>query len=65
MSDGPKMLAALSTKKAATDHHKIGAAFLFRPAEAWQHRHAHRIARRPVCRHNILTPMRQDKARSR
>ncbi len=27
MSDGPKMLAALSTTKAVTDHHKIGAAF--------------------------------------
>lgn len=64
MSDGPKMLAALSTKKGRDRSHKIGAAFLF-----WPHGVAgsfgHRIARRPVCRHNILTPMRQDKSRLR
>ncbi|WP_395447580.1 hypothetical protein ACHMW7_21945 [Aminobacter sp. UC22_36] len=52
MSDGPKMLAALSTTKAATDHHKIGAAFSLL------------LKHDCICqrRHNILTLMRQDKS---
>jgi hypothetical protein len=39
MSDGPKMLAALSTKKAVTDHIRSARPFCFGPM-AWQHRSA-------------------------